>query len=254
MSEWKRNCPKCKRMLYYSTNKNLIRATKNNTTCRSCAISGENHPMFGKKHKIETIEKNRISNIKTNNTQDMKKLHKNISINWYKNNEHSMKGINGNNHFNFGRKMTDEQRKKLSVSTKTRYKNKNERVKTSISLSGRTVSINTKKKMRLSAIKRIEDRYGMAIPNYNKNAILIIEAKAKELGITDLQHAENGGEFHIKELGYWVDGYSEEKNIVIEYYEPFHEKQIERDKRRKTEIINYLGCEFIEIKEETNES
>ncbi len=39
-------------------------------------------------------------------------------------------------------------------------------------------------------------------PNYNPSSIPIIEAKAEELGITDLQHAENGGEFHIKELGY----------------------------------------------------
>jgi hypothetical protein len=72
---------------------------------------------------------------------------------------------------------------------------------------------------------------------------------AIELGITDLQHAENGGEFHIKELGYWVDGYSKEKNIVLEYYEPFHQNQVERDKRRKQEIIEHLRCQFIEIKE-----
>lgn len=85
-------------------------------------------------------------------------------------------------------------------------------------------------------------------PGYNVNSIPIIEAKAEELGITDLLHAENGGEFHIKELGYWVDGYSKEKNIVIEYYEPFHDRQIDRDARRKQEIIDLLGCEFIEIK------
>ena len=69
----------------------------------------------------------------------------------------------------------------------------------------------------------------------------------EELGITDLQHAENGGEYHIKELGYWVDGYSKEKNIVLEYYERAHKSQIEKDIRRKQEIINHLGCEFYEI-------
>ena len=64
-----------------------------------------------------------------------------------------------------------------------------------------------------------------------------------------MQHAENGGEFHINELGYWVDGYSKEKNIVIEYYEKFHSKNIERDLRRQTEITKLLNCEFIIIKE-----
>ncbi len=88
-------------------------------------------------------------------------------------------------------------------------------------------------------------------PNYNPSSIPIIEAKAEELGITDLQHAENGGEFHIKELGYWVDGYSEEKNIVIEYMELHHTRprHLKRDARRKKEIIELLGCKFIEIKE-----
>lgn len=86
-------------------------------------------------------------------------------------------------------------------------------------------------------------------PNYNPSPIPILEEKAKELGITDLQHAENGGEFHIKELGYWVDGYSAEKNIVIEYDEPHHKHQVEKDNRREQEIIDYLGCEFIRIAE-----
>jgi len=34
----------------------------------------------------------------------------------------------------------------------------------------------------------------------------------------------NGGEHFIPELGYWVDGYDKNKNIVIEYYETRHHK------------------------------
>jgi len=86
-------------------------------------------------------------------------------------------------------------------------------------------------------------------PNYNKVSIQILEQKAKELGITDLQHAENGGEFYIKELGYWVDGYSKDKNIVIEYYENNHKYQLEKDLQRQNEITNLLECEFIILKE-----
>lgn len=37
--------------------------------------------------------------------------------------------------------------------------------------------------------------------------------------------------------------------MVIEYYEPFHERQAKHDMQRKQEIVNLLGCEFIEIRE-----
>jgi len=92
-----------------------------------------------------------------------------------------------------------------------------------------------------------EEKFGQVYPNYNPASIPIIEAKARELGITDLQHAENGGEYHIKELGYWVDGYSKEKNIVIEYDEPHHKRQSDKDVIREKEIIEHLNCEFIRI-------
>lgn len=86
-------------------------------------------------------------------------------------------------------------------------------------------------------------------PNFNKNAIPILEQKAEALGITDLQHALNGGEVRV--LHYFVDGYSKERNTVIEYYEAFHNKpsNIKRDKQRQQEITDHLGCEFVIIKE-----
>ena len=61
-------------------------------------------------------------------------------------------------------------------------------------------------------------------------------------------HAENGGEYKV--LGYYVDGYDKEKNVVIEVLEKYHTtpKQMEIDMIRKKEIIEYLGCEFIEVK------
>ena len=106
-----------------------------------------------------------------------------------------------------------------------------------------------KKNMRLFTIKKIKQRNGQISPGYNPNAIPIIEAEAKKYGITDLQHAENGGEYHIKELGYWADGYSLSKNIVIEYYELRHKYKQEKDKIREKQIKECLGCEFIIIKE-----
>jgi len=108
----------------------------------------------------------------------------------------------------------------------------------------------TRLKMRHSAINRISDAKfngGQVAPGYNPSSIPIIEQKAKELGITDLQHAENGGEFYVKGLGYFVDGYSAEKNIVIEYDEPHHKRQVEADQRRQKKITEHLNCEFIRI-------
>ena len=115
---------------------------------------------------------------------------------------------------------------------------------------GKTHTDEVKKILRFKRIEEIKNKLGQLSPNYNPSSISIIRQKAKELGITDLQHAENGGEFYIKELGYWVDGYSKEKNIVIEYYEKHHNRQKKRDSRRQKEIEEYLECEFIIINEE----
>jgi len=108
-----------------------------------------------------------------------------------------------------------------------------------------------RKSLRLSAISRIEQNKlngNQLNPNYNPEACKIIDEYGKKHGY-NFQHAENGGEHHIKELGYFVDGYDKEKNVAIEYYEKAHKNQKERDKKRKQEIIDKLDCEFIELKE-----
>ena len=108
-----------------------------------------------------------------------------------------------------------------------------------------------KTKIRLSLIKTIENRKlngNQIIPSYNKYACKIIEEYGKQNGY-NFQHAENGGEYRIKELGYWVDGYDKDKNIVIEYYENKHKQNVDKDEIRKNQIINLLGCKFIEIKQ-----
>jgi len=116
---------------------------------------------------------------------------------------------------------------------------------------GKTHTDVTKKIQRISTLQYLSKTNGQLTPRYNINSIPIIEAKAKELGITDLQHAENGGEFHIKDLGYWVDGYSKEKNIVIEYDERHHfrnDKIKVKDIQRQNEIETHLNCKFIRIR------
>jgi len=106
----------------------------------------------------------------------------------------------------------------------------------------------TKLKMRESNIKYRNTLDKCKQYCYNKNSISILEAKAKELGITDIQHAENGGEFQI--CGYFVDGYSKETNTVFEYDEKYHfrnGKLKDKNIQRQYIIMNELNCKFIRI-------
>jgi hypothetical protein len=89
------------------------------------------------------------------------------------------------------------------------------------------------------------------IPSYNEKGCNIFDKISKENNI-HIQHAMNGGEFHAKELGYWVDGYDEENNIVYEYDEEHHfinGKLLEKDTIRQQEIEHFLNCKFIRFKE-----
>jgi len=106
-------------------------------------------------------------------------------------------------------------------------------------------SIETKK---LLSIKARERQLGMVTPKFNPIACQRIDEYGKKHGY-HFQHAMNGGEVHI--IGYVVDGYDEKKNVVIEYYEKYHNKlqQKKRDERRKKEIVRHLGCKFIELRE-----
>jgi hypothetical protein len=69
----------------------------------------------------------------------------------------------------------------------------------------------------------------------------------------NLQHALNGGE--ILCLGYWLDGYDKDLNIVFEYDEPKHYKDIENnilrdiDVKRQNKIIKELHCRFFRYNE-----
>lgn len=138
-----------------------------------------------------------------------------------------------------GKKFSAEHRKALSVARNKYYGNHgySEEAKQKQRLLGRA-----------QRIREIEERYGQIMPSYNPAACKVIEEYGATHGY-DFLHAENGGEVQI--LGYFVDGYDENKNVVIEYYEKRHNKTKNRDGRRQQEITNHLGCEFIIIWDET---
>lgn len=116
---------------------------------------------------------------------------------------------------------------------------------------GKPHSNETKIKMRLAALSYINQLKGQVIPRYNKDAISIIEEYGNKNGYS-FMHAENGGEYFIKELGYFLDGYDPINNIAIEIDERRHfdldGNLIAKDVERQEQIENLLGCEFIRIK------
>ena len=98
--------------------------------------------------------------------------------------------------------------------------------------------------------RKIFEKHGKQfIPNFNPKACKAIDEYGKEHGF-NFQHALNGGEFYIEGLGYWVDGYDKEKNVVVEYYEKGHKATMRQDKERMHKIEEHMNCKFIVIWED----
>jgi hypothetical protein len=278
MAKYKRNCPQCGKLLETDNKHYYISSEKSNKKCLSCSltgrkfsethkanlsknhadVSGENNPFYNKTHSDEVKRKiGEIVTEKYNNPKLREKVSE-IRKEWHKTNANSFKG----------KTHSKETKSTLSDKAKNRWEDVVERDKMSQKIiewyksndnpfKGKSHSYNSKKNMRLAAIKRIEEAKfngGQMMPNYNPMAIPIIEHIASEWGITDLQHAENSGEFYIKELGYFVDGYSKKNNTVIEFDEKYHlsEKQQNKDKQRQDMIGKLLKCKFIRIDENNN--
>jgi len=142
-----------------------------------------------------------------------------------------MYGKFGEDNSNFGSKRSEETRKRMSESHM-----------------GMKYSEETKKKQRLSMKKRIENRSGQMMPNYNSEAISIIEEYGKKYGF-NFRHAENGGEICID--GYWPDGLDEKRKTIIEIDENHHfnsdgtyrKKDIQRQR-----YLEGLGYKFIRVR------
>lgn len=156
-----------------------------------------------------------------------------------------------------GKILSSQHKNKLSISHLgiKRFPHTEEtKEKISKSLKGRICSEEHVKNMRTSRITNIQrDKFNgnQMYPAYNPDACKLIDEYGNTNGY-NFQHAENGGEHHIKELGYWVDGYDKKRNVVIEVDEKKHFDRKgnlkEKDVMRQKEIQSHLNCEFIRIK------
>lgn len=220
-SEWKRNCPKCGKELFYSTKYTKNRAEKLNANCYSCAKKG-------KKLKSFTDETKKKSEWKRNCPECGEEIYYSIkggkvnaeklNANCYscatKGKNNPMYGKIGENNPNFGKKRSEDE----------------------------------KLKMRLSMKKRIEDRYGQISPNYNPKTIPIIKEYEKKHEF-NFQHAENGGEVCID--GYFPDGVDQQKMTIIEIDEKHHfnsDGKLRQKDIKRQKYLEGLGYKFIRIK------
>ncbi len=163
---------------------------------------------------------------------------------------------------------TDEHRKNIGLSSKGRqcwakgkkmsdtFKDKCRKRMMGIKLSpetikkrtlkvlGRKTSEETKEKLRVSAINRIERKLKL-------DGKLIFTMSIYETPILDKLETALGFKIirQYKVAGYFLDGYCPEIRLAIEIDEPYHlkEKQMIKDKRREIYIKDKLKCNFLRI-------
>lgn len=109
----------------------------------------------------------------------------------------------------------------------------------------------TKRKMRLSTLEYLKQQSGQIVPRYNRESIRYIEEYGKANNL-HFMHAENGGEYFVSGLGYFLDGYDPINNVAIEFDEKHHfdaNGQLKQpDIKREQQIVDLLKCKFIRIK------
>lgn len=263
-----RQCPSCSKDLCTNNKYYYKKAFVEQKKCVSCAqvgkqfteehrqnlsknhadVSGEKNPFWGKKHSSKTREI--LSNANAGKDRFSAEYKKLLS-----------EKMSGRGNPFFGKSHTEEAKNKLR-----QPKTPEHRRKLSIALKGRPigkryeVTPEVKKKMRMSAIKRLQKTFGknVFLPNVNKKETEYFSSLEKSHGWDGIYYGKNGesGQFYIKNLGYWVDFYDPTRNIIVEYDETHHYNGdwtlIEKDVIRQEEIVKELNCEFYRYNEVLN--
>jgi hypothetical protein len=218
-----KNCPICFEEILYRDRKALLQSMKLNSKCKKCSIN---------------INKEKIS-------KTLKEKYKNGEIIPNMEGAHSNESRKKMANSKKGKKQTEESNKKRSISCKKSNCGKSNK--------GRKCSDENKIKFRIQMVERLSKTNKNFHPPYNEKGCKYFDKLMIETN-TFIRHALNGGEYHIKELGYWVDGYDEINNIVYEWDEKYHHYDSlgnlnEKDIKRQKEIECFLNCRFIRLKE-----
>ena len=245
ITKHQKNCPTCNRIIYYKSKKSLYNSLYRKCICKECVKLKYSETSKGRKWTIEQRIKI-ISSLKNNPIfkQPLKEETKRkLSI-----------ALSGQNNPFYDKKHTLENKQKMSNAWKNRPPaTKKTRLKISKSQKERfklhPMSEEEKQKHREKLLKRVK-QFGVA-GNYNPKACEYFN-KLNEEKSWNLQHALNGGEIDC--IGYSLDAYDKERNIVVEYDEPHHNLPSikEKDLIRQNRIINHLKCEFYRFNEKNN--
>lgn len=247
--KYKRNCPVCQKEIFHTNIKNCNRAIKVKKLCNSCGVklnhadvTGKNNPFYGKHHTNETKNKWKQSRnydwLKTNNPMFNSDT-RNIVSEKLSGKRNPMYGKTKENNPFYKKRHTTETKLKIQARCK-----------------GLNIGIPKtephKLKIRLAHINRIKKLGYYWRGNYNSTACEYFDKLNKQNG-WNLQHALNGGELNI--LGYQMDSYDKNRNIIIEYDEPHHYtitgELKNKDVIRMNKIIQYLNCQFFRFNEKT---
>jgi len=235
----KRICPTCFNEIIYKDKYYYNSSVIKNRGCRSCSKKGKNNPRYKKLPWNKGLTKKESEKLRGGGWN--KGLTKEIDIRV----GHSLETRKKISNSNKGKKHSKEWVENFSKATSgvNHY------------LYGKERTEEYKKKMRLLTLERIKQNKlngNQLYPNYNPKGCQYFNNLMEQTN-TYIQHAQNDGEFYIKELGYWVDGYDKENNIIYEYDEKYHNRQKDKDLRRQREIEKFLKCKFIRIRDDDRE-
>ena len=235
-SMYQRNCPQCNEIIVYTNKYYYNNSVKANRKCRKCGdINGNKTKWSDPNIREKMIKNNKRFSGKTHSEQTKQEM------------SNSRKG---ELHPMYGKHINEKTKRALSIANKNKVFTDEYRQKLSLALKKRKLTEEHKQNISLGIRKYIIDCFPSG-PIYNKTACKIFDEINKEMGWNG-RHAENGGEFCIKELGYWVDYYEPTLNLVIEYDETRHKYKIEKDKKRQVEIETLLRCKFFRLPENTD--
>jgi hypothetical protein len=236
MEKYERDCPKCKKKIYYNSKADKQQGVKNNTQCKQCVADNRIYNKNPKKYKRKCPECKKDIFHTTEKTkrrsENQKKKCKNCAS--------PFKGSNNS---------------KLSESFNELYKDKRciKKCKTCdkdfIAVKWDTDRIYCSKSCYFNDDLIKNHKF---LPKFNKKACMFFEVLNKEKKWNG-KHGLNGGETKI--MKYWVDYYEPTLNLIIEWDESFHHhpNQIKKDRKRENEIIKYLKCDFLRINSDTLE-
>lgn len=263
--ECSRECPHCKKLLFYSKGWLMRKAARENAVCKKCShILYPRTPSEELKRRLSIAAKKKFAAYTQEQWQKMRDDgHKYGLLQLPLTAEEKIACCGSGNHF-YGHTHTPEVRRKIGDRTRGTKLSVTHRMKISAGLKRSGANLGDKNvakrpeerlRKRLAMIEKLKQEHGQMYPFYNKRACEYFDMLNVERGWT-IQHGENGGEYYVKELGYWMDGYDKERNIVIEYDEPRHytvNGQLkEKDVRRMHEIIDHLKCSFYRYDEKNS--